>query len=407
MQSTPRRRGQEFRSSAPVLVLLIGLILVLYILFLPPAQRESLLSGSGGDYGPGGPGGPSGPITGSVSGGTVLMDKYLGTLLPLGNTETEHQLPATTVFTAKDTREVKFIDSLEVRRGAFSHQDATLTFNADVGSSTGYLLTFNVAEASGPLIILLNGHPIFDRRLTTRSPQPIPLPQEYIQPENTITFSSRSAGWVFWRTNTYELRNILVSANIINYQSATSEQHFTIAPDEYGGTEKGEMIFVPECKPKEAGRLSISINGKLLYAGLPDCGVLTHQDIAKELLTIGDNRVGFTSNQGSYTIDRAKIVTHLQAQEYPTLYFNLPPDMFAEANVFAGRVVVTLRFSDGNTVKQGDIVINGFKDMFQTHDYNYQATLDPNVLIPNANSIQIIPENGKLDIPEIRVELMG
>ncbi len=397
------RRGQEFRASTPLVILLVGAILILYILFLPPAQREALLSGTGG----GGGGGYLPPGPGPVGGGVVLMDKYVGTLLAKGPDSVEHAMPSTTVFTATNTEEVKFIDSMTVKKSAFSSQEASLTFRADPRVATNYLLTFNVDQANGPLQILLNSKPIFDRVVTTRSPEPIKLPAEYLRAENTLTFRAGGSGWRFWRANNYGLRNILVSADVTSYQGSFSEQHFTITPDEHQMLERGLLEFVPQCDPRQTGRLTVTVNGKLLYAGFIDCGVLTRQDVARELLTIGDNRVGFTSNKGSYTIDRLKLVSLLKRQEYPVFYFNLPPDMFQQANVFAGRVVLTLRFTDGNSLKRGSVVINGFTDTFQTKNYHYQATLDPNILIPGANSVQIAPQGEALHVAELRVELLG
>jgi hypothetical protein len=396
-----RRRGQEFRSSTPLVILLIGVIIILYILFLPPAQREALLSGTttpGGVYGNGGV-----PTTGN---GVVIIDKYVGTLQAGNGATQEHAIPSTTVFTTVSTTEVKLIDSMLVKKSAFSSQDGELTFRADPSLGKNFLLTFNVDQARGPLFISLNGNPIFERAITSKSPEPIKLPQEYIQPENTITFSAGSTGWQFWSANTYQLRNVLVSADVTSYEGASAEQHFTITTDEYANLDKGSLEFVPDCNPKTTGRLTINVNGRLLYAGFIDCGVITRQDIAKELLNAGDNRLGFTSSEGSYTIDRIKVISTLKQQEYPVFYFNLPPDMFQQANVFAGRVVLTLRFSEGNALKQGTIIVNGYQDSFQTNSYYYQASLDPNILVPNANSVQIAPQGTSLNIPELRVEML-
>ncbi len=399
-----RRRGASFRASSPLVILLIGIVLILYILFLPPAQREALLSGTPSTGGTG----VAVPAGGApVSGGTVLMDKYVGTLLSQSGTDVEHAIPSTTVTVSQNTQEIKFIDSLIVKRGAFASQDAHLSFKADPSVAKNYVLAFNVEEAKGPLLVTLNGQPIYDRVVTTRSPDPIKLPQELLKPENNITFSAGSTGWAFWSANAYRLSNILVSADVTSYDQSSSEQHFTIPPDEYQRMEQARLELVPQCDPKQTGRLSITVNGQLLFGGLIDCGVLSTQDVAKDLLNAGDNRIGFTSSQGSYVLDRIKVVSMLKQQDYPVYYFNLPPDMFQQANVFAGRVVLTLRFSDGNTQKRGSVVVNGFRDTFQTSSYYYQATLDPNVLIPNANSIQIIPEGGSLNVAELRVELLG
>lgn len=398
------RRGQS-GSRAAVTVLLVGLVIILYLLFLPPADREELLSGVPGSS-PGGPGGYVPTPGGPVSGGVMIADKYVGTLRSESGSTQEHNIPSTTVFTRVNTEEVKFIDSLYVKGSAFSNQDAVFTFRADTGAGENYLLTFNVDEAQGPLTIYLNDNLIFERAVTSRSPAPIKLPQEYLRPDNTIRFTTATTGWEFWNSNEYRLRNILVTGEIADFQGATSEQHFTITPEEFERTEKGVLEFVPNCDSRQTGRLSVAVNGKLMYNGFIDCGILTRQDIAKENLNIGDNRIGFTSSEGSYIIDRIKLVTLLEQEEHPTFYFNLPPDMFQQANVFAGRVVLTIRFSEGNTVKRGSIIINGFQDSFSTQNYFYQATLDPNVLIPNANSIQIIPD-GTLNIPQLRVEMLG
>jgi len=74
--------------------------------------------------------------------------------------------------------------------------------------------------------------------------------------------------------------------------------------------------------------------------------------------------------------------------------------------VFAGRVLLTLRFSEGNQLKRGVVVINGYKHAFETSGFHYQATVDPNVLIPNANALQILPQDQKLEVAEMRVELV-
>ncbi len=397
-----RKRGADMRTSTPILVLLVGLILILYILFLPPAEREDLLSGA-----PGGGGIVVPPGGGPIGGGVVIIDKYVGSLHAQGPGAIEHSIPSTTVFTAVNTEEVKFIDSMLVKKGAFSNQEATLSFRADQSVAKNYLLTFNVEDAKGPLQIFLNGYLIFEREITSRSPEPIKLPQEHLQVDNEIMFKSGSAGWTFWEANRYQLRNILVSADVTSYEGSRSEQHFTIPVDEYEQMEKATLQFVPQCDPTQSGRLTITVNGQLLFAGFIDCGVATRQDIAKTVLNAGDNAISFTSSQGSYLLDHIQVTSQLEEGDYPVFYFNLPPDMFEQVNVFAGRIVMTLRFTEGNQAKRGSVIVNGYQDSFQTSSYYYQATLDPNVLIPNANSIQIIPEGAPLHVAQLRVELLG
>lgn len=400
------RRGQSASKSA-VAVLLIGLILVLYILFLPPTEREALLSGAPSTGGTGGYGGNtySGPPV--AGGGILLMEKFVGTLQPESAGNIQHSLPSTTVFTAINTQEIKFIDSLQLRGGAFSNKEHSITFLTDQNIGNNYLLSFNVEEAKGTLMIYLNNQLIFDRKMTQRSPEPVRLPKELLRPQNNLTFRTDGTGWAFWDANGYLLRNIIITGDVADFQGSTAEQTFTITPDEYQRMDKAILEFVPQCNPSQAGRLSVGVNSQLVYSGFIDCGVLTRQDIPKEQLSVGSNRVGFSSSQGSYTIDRIKVISQLAKEDYATYYFNLPPDMWQQANVFAGRVILTMRFSEGNTIKRGSVIVNGFQDSFQTQDYYFQANLDPNILIPNANSIQIIPDGDSLNIPQLSVELLG
>ena len=131
------RHGAAFRTSTPLVIMLIGLILVLYLLFLTPTEREALLNGGKaptGGYNPGTGGYGGAP----VSGGTMLMDKYIGTLLVHGAGTIDHSLPSTTVFTAVNTEELKFIDSMIVKQGAFSKQEGVIVFRADTSVSRNY-----------------------------------------------------------------------------------------------------------------------------------------------------------------------------------------------------------------------------------------------------------------------------
>lgn len=400
------RRGQTHRTSAPLVILLIGLVLILYVLFLPPEMREEILSGTpGGQQGGGYPPGYNPGYPGAR--GEIILQKFIGTVTPLGAGSVEHAIPTATVYTAINTEEIKFIDSMLVKRSAFTRQEGQLSFRADPSLGRNYLLTFNVDEAKGPLIVSLNGNIIFERFVTSRSPEPIRLPQEFIEAENTVTFTTISPGWAFWDANRYRLRNVLVSGDILDFSGATASQHFTITPDEHEQVEKGVLELIPQCDPRQGGRLSVQLNGQMLYAGLPDCGVPMSVDIPRDLLRPGDNSVTFISNRGSYLVERVRVVTQLEEQHHSTYYFNLPPDMFQQLNVFAGRLILTLRFSEGNELKRGVVVVNGYKHAFETRNFFYQATIDPNVLIPNANALQILPQQERLDIAELRVEIVA
>jgi len=413
------RRGQT-ASGAAILVAIIGGLLILYILFLPPGQREALLFGDGSGGGYGGTGGNGG--TGIQYGSVLVFRDTPGTLRQLRSTTEEHAIPSATVFTRINTEEIKSVDSAVVQNGVFARKDLVMTFEADRLGSRNFLLSFNVPRAGyAPLRIYLNGEQVYERPIAERTPAPIPLPLEYLTDgENELRIETADTGLAFWRSNTYVLDHVLISADVLDTSGSVSEQRFTVAESEIARFERAHLQFVPECDPKQAGRLTIQLNTRtvtdadnrsvtvpnLLYTGFVDCGVQFKTEIAKSQLRTGENHILFAAESGQYVIDRIKVVTELQQDEYPVYYFNLPREMYDVMDAGRGQLRLTLTFTDYRTEKRGEVVVNGFVQSFQSTEYAWQAAIDPAVLTPGPNTIQVIPHVDRLDIAELKLELV-
>jgi hypothetical protein len=421
MVSGGSRRGESAGNTA-ILVAIIGGLLVGYILFLPPAEREKILfsDGSGGSYSGGGtyPGGGQGVFT--QYGPVLVFRDTPGTLRLVKSPVVEHNIPSVTIYTTVNTLPVKAIDSAVVKNGVFARHDLDIAFSAERQSSRNFLLSFNVDEAGeSPLRIVLNGHLIYERPVRERSPAPVPLPMDYlVDGENHLVIQSNDIGVAFWKSNTYLLHNILLSADVIDISNAESSQSFAIPVEELGTVESAQLQFVPECDPKKAGRLAVVLNSRVfsgannttveqpnvIYSGMPDCGVMFKADVAKEAL-LPNNRIVFSSS-GQYVIDRVKLVTHLKQNDYPVYYFNIPRDMYDSLDAGKGQLRLTLTFTDYRNIKTGETVVNGFVQSFSTKDYVYQAVIDPGVLTPGPNTIQVAPHVDRLDVAEVKIELV-
>lgn len=396
------RKGQATAGGTAVLVALMGAIIIAYILTLPPDARSELLqggNGAGGAGGYGGGGGGSGPL--------LILAETPGTLMLQASPVVEHSLPSTTVFTSTQTVAIKELSSLNIKNSLFSRQGASFSFDAGQLMADHFLLSFNVDEAQGNLIILLNGREIFNQEIEDRSPQPIILPKDYLaQGKNEVAIFVGDVGFKFWSSNEYQLRNILVSADALDFAGAVSEQHFTLPEQEYNQLEYAQLSLIPECNPQSAGRLIMEVNDRLIYSGYPDCGILNRVDVAKEFVRLGDNKVVFVSEQGSYLLDRIEVVSYLQEQDYPLYYFNLPLDLYEPLDIGDNELLVTMRFADYRTEKRGEIIINGFVQAFQAGDYVYQAVIDPNILVPGPNTIQVVPHVNRLNVAEVKIEMI-
>ena len=199
-----------------------------------------------------------------------------------------------------------------------------------------------------------------------------------------------------------------------------SQQTFSVSEREMLTMERAELQFVPECDPRKAGRLTVQLNSRFvrgednqtiqlpntLYTGFVDCGVLFKTEVPREFLQQGVNTMLFASDGGQYVIDRIKLLVYLPENDYPVYYFNLAPDMFDALDQGASVARLTLNFADYRVLKRGEVVINGFVQSFETNDLGYQALIDPAILTPGPNSIQVIPRVDALNVAEVRVELL-
>ncbi|MBR9700712.1 cellulose biosynthesis cyclic di-GMP-binding regulatory protein BcsB [Candidatus Woesearchaeota archaeon] len=416
------RRAQN-ASGAAVLVATIAGLIILYLLFLSPEDRNALLfgeDGSGGfnNWNSGYTGGYNSVNYGSV----LIMTETPGSLRLLKSPVMEHSIPSATIFTRVMTQEIQSIDTAIVKNGVFARRDLDISFRANKAAGRNYLLSFNVDQSGyGALAVYLNGNLLYERPVRERTPQPIPLPLDYIQDgDNKLTFRTTDVGIAFWQPNTYILHNILISGDLIDTSGSVSEQTFSIQEREIAGYEQARLEFVPDCDPRNSGRLTIHMNSRmvrdeynmsrvipnLLYTGFIDCGIRFTTDIPKDFLREGENRLLFASDGGQYVVDRIKVVVEMTENDYPVYYFNLPRDMFDIVDAGERFIRLTMRFADYRNVKSGEVIIDGFVQSFSTQDIYYQAIIDPAILNPGPNTIQVIPHIDRLDISELRIELV-
>ncbi|MBW2990446.1 hypothetical protein KY348_01945 [Candidatus Woesearchaeota archaeon] len=393
-----KSRLAQSASHAGITIILIAVLIVFYILFMHPQDRAELLGEDTPGTGNGG-----GPPPGVKS---VLFSSTPGRLFPPGANTYEHTMPSFMVFTVTNANELKRVDSLYVKNSAFSDKSEELIFFYDSITTSNVKLSFNVKKHSGRLLIWLNEYKLIEAEITEASPKPIDFPKEYLKTKNSLVFQASPPGAAFWRYNEYELENILISGQVTDYSGALSEQHFSIGNTEFENLEKALFEFLPDCPPREEGLVQILINSRVIYTGYPDCGIKTSIEISKEFLNPGDNVLVATTNTGSFLIDMPKVTTFLKESSQPVFYFNLPGQVM-DAMYYGERgVVLTIRFTDATSIKQGTIELNGYKIYFETQDIYYQTFIDPEFLVVGPNSVKIIPQANPMDVAELRADVV-
>ncbi len=391
------RRGHS-AGNAAVLVGIVAGVMILYILFLPPDVRDDLLNGNGTT------------INGVEYNETPLLETP-GRLDYLKFDQIEHTLPSFRIYATKEGKAIKDIDSLYVKDGLFEDVVKEVTFEVDPDTTDNLLLSFNVDQADGNLIILLNNHEIFNRALIEGSPRPITLPRDYLEYDNVLTFKTDSPGIAFWATHEYQLSTVVVTADVLDLSNSDAIQHFFITGQEKDNLETATVWFYPRCSTASVGKLSITLNDFLVYSTLADCGVMNKFTVSDQDIMEGENSLEFSTEQGSYLIDNLEVRTHLKEQIYPVYYFELDRDLFRivdeknpEDDVLDDDydVILTLRFPD-NEDKRADIYVNGHKFSLNTDSTIFERNIDSYVF-HGTNSIEIIPKI-RMDVQQLRVDV--
>lgn len=397
------KRGQQpAASGAAILILIVTAILVLYILFLPPQDRAELLgeeneSRSDDDE------------TRSGFNKTLLKETSVGRLDYLRFDEREHDIPSFRVYSETSGTVIASTGSLYVSRSLGNQQEHNMTFGLNERLTSKTKLSFNVKQSKGRLMILLNGFQIFDGILNTGSPLPLDLPNNLLKSSNVLTFKVSSPGVAFWRTNQYLLENVEVTGDVLDVSHSTSRQFFFVTDEEQLNLESIKLKFLPQCDVRDVGPLIIYLNGQEVYSGVGDCGVFNTISMDPDLVFEDKNELEFVVAEGSYLIDRVSVKTELDELLFPVYFFDVDEDLFHDDRfglpVFDEDFNVTLRIRFVNDEdKRMEFVINGHRRGINTDEFIYEERIEDFVL-PETNSLEIIPKSEGIDIAELRVLL--
>lgn len=388
-------------SNAAIFVAIMLALIILYVLFLPPEVREELLEGNLSDDGDG--------DDGDDLNKTLLYERP-GTLEYISDDYRNHELPAFRLYATESGEVLKEQASLYLKNSAFEKSFASLTFSADEDNMDNYLLSFNVEQSGGRLLIRLNNEEIFNGELRTGSPQPISLPSDTIRSSNTLDFEVSSVGWAFWNSNEYLLKNLKVTADFTDTSTTRSEHSFYLSEEEKANLDRATLYFFPRCDTTTVGRLTIDLNGARIFSALADCGVNNYLPLNPRTLYEGENTLRFTSQQGSYLVDSLRIRTYLEEPVYPIYYFDAADDFFDVVDEDdpdndelkeTYHAVLKMRFPNEDK-KQARILINGDHPIsLHTRDTSFERIID-DYLVAGANSFEITPETS-MDIIDLKV----
>lgn len=316
-------------NGSAILVILVTTLIVLYILFLPPADRAELLGENGGSSNGGSNGGADSDRNTPPS--MVLLAEQVGRIDYLANDKVDHPLPSFVINTRSDGSVIATTDSLYVKSSVFDTVIRNVTFKVEPELTRDTRLSFNVGDvADGRLIVLLNGERIVEEDVDAGSSFVVNLDDDDLMRYNTLTFGVDSPGWAFWVANEYQLRNVQVTGTIEDLSGAQSRQTFVLTEDEVDNMQRATLRFFADCQTGHVGRLKIVVNGRTVFSSLGDCGVLNTIELDERVLDWGENEIVFSTTDGAYLFSNVEVGIELEDPVYPIYYFDIDEDYFTD-----------------------------------------------------------------------------
>jgi len=315
------KRGQTYASNAAAFIAVVTVLIILYILFLPPDIRSELLGDKNAILGNG---------TSTSASSTVLLKQSVGQITYVNTNDKTYDLPTTRIYAPTSGQILKTVPAINVRSALFDKEKATynLDLNIDRTATSNVLLSFNVRDHRGPISIKLNGKEIFNAEILSANPKPIALNHEDLLDTNTITFSVPSPGLAFWNVNSYAIENLQITGDVTDYSNSIGLQHFIISQSEKDNIESLSLFFSPICDLKDVNNLRIDFNGNSVYNSVADCGTRTFTVLDKNTVVAGSNDLRFYSTKGSYTLDNMYVKVTMKTPTNKVYYFDMSEDYF-------------------------------------------------------------------------------
>lgn len=316
-------------SQAAILIIAITIILILYLLFLPPEAREEILSGNGDGSSIYGSGSGSGSTTSGQS--SLLLSVSPGYMEYFSGDSIKHTLNPLQISSSKDIKALFTSSRATIKHNWFDEKSASFTFTvSNVDSTDNYLLSFSAKKYSGVLLVYLNDELVQTVLVNKQNPDPIVLPKSLVQPTNTLRFVAEEVGWEFWKSNSFELEDIKVLGEVVDAYDSAIDVYFEVDEKEFDNLDDSVLKFDVDCVTSTVGKLTVLFNNQQVYRQVPLCSAQTVPVIVSDYLVEGENIIEFSTEDGSFIISQLMVETQLKEAINPVYTFEIDEKYFSK-----------------------------------------------------------------------------
>jgi len=367
------------------LVMLIGFLIIIYVLMMPPCDKCELLDSVCPEY----------CLSESYEG--ILLSVSPGSFSNEGQTQINHNFESMNFFTRAEPEIKSLSKDLEVSKSWFGSLDRTFSFKLeDLEDLDSSYISFLVMEAKGELYVYLNDKQVFFDKAKEGNLVKVPLPLEYLINENKLNIYTNPPGILFWVKNKYLLKDLELTTNFVKINSI-EEKIFQIGDLEKEKLEDSVLEYSVYCveNVEEVSNFRIYLNEMQLSSENLSC---LSQDkklqINSSNFIVGQNKFRFILDHGNFLISSVELANYLDGPTSLDYGFEVYSKYEKQFNVHFD--------SPSQDLKSFQIMLNGhiFDIVFEGVNYSQDIT---NFIKVGKNNIEII-SGANLDIDKLEVK---
>jgi hypothetical protein len=373
-------RNRKSQAAVPIILLtMLGLILF-YILWVAPEERERLLPNVTEEE----------EIPGEVA--REVGNFTIGMLV--GKIGKGHLFENITLSYPSEQKSI-MIKTFTLSSNILSSGVQVMKISIpDLENTKEIRLKFKLLEKVGsPRVkVEFEEETLFDKEIEVGELKEIRIGEEDLQAENEVRFVCQFSGWMFWQTQVCEL-NVEILHLYYRPLIKIEKRSFTLASEELHGNILKVSFEVGEAKTE--GDLWIEINEQPIYVGKPSEGEYSYAaGIEKLGLKLGKNEVIFKVEKGGvYSLSNVEIAIY--SEDFvpgEAIYdFDIPED------VYFGNQTIKIYVRIAEIIRGGRIAIKIYP---RGELYEQWANLGWNHFVIERDALELRKNTAKLYAPE-------
>ncbi len=367
------------------LIIIIGVLIVLYVLVMPPCDKCELLKTDCPSH-----------CDDEDSSDDVLLSVEPGDVSL--SDRRDYDLGSLNLYSHSEPVIDGLADSLDVSKGWFGTVNQDLVFNIDSFSDLDSVtLSFVVVDSRGNLKIYLNDRQIYSESASSGRTVEVDLPVSYLEESNNLRMESEMPGLAFWVRNYYDLRDIEIM-QYFEIVHSSEEKSFFMSDSELDAFDDAELEYSIYCSSLDGNaQFKVYFNDDLIHSETVGC---ITDDFSIDLdygdFEEGRNEIKFLVDNGNFMLSDIEVKVWFDEDVYPSYDFDVDEKYGNDFELY-------MKF-DSSGEKRADIYLNGDVIVLDTSSSTFRREITEYIVV-GTNYLEIRPDN-EFEIDRLKVSIV-